>query len=133
MMTSYHQHPVKPHKCLLVRDVSNVSDQGYTGQVSVCGIVVDIVKPNPDIHSNRPLAISIDDGTGEVRCVMFGFQNYPHLLVNLSIGNCCVVRGVVTKYNNQIQIKSESIKLVTDPNFETLWINKILYEKQNGL
>ena len=41
------------------------------------------------------------------------------------------MRGVLTSFRDTPQIKCESIKLVTDPNFETLWINKLLYEKKH--
>ena len=120
-------HQLKHHKSLFIRDVFTLLNTDT--HVSVCGVVVDIVKPDLEVHSNRPLTVSVDDGTGEVRCVMFGFQHHKHL-INLDIGDCVVVRGVVCEYKNQLQIKCENIKLVTDPNFETLWINKTLYEMQ---
>ena len=73
---------------------------------------------------------NIDDGTGEVKCVMFRFQEFEHLQ-SLNLGQCCLVRGILTSFRDTPQIKCESIKLVTDPNFETLWINKLLYEKKH--
>jgi len=105
------------------------SDSERECQVSVCGILVDIVSPNVEIHSNRPLVLTLDDGTAVVNCVMFGHQHHPHL-ANLELGQCCVARGVVATFRDQIQIRCELIKLVNDVNFETLWINKVLYEKK---
>ena len=119
------------HKCLFIRDVLSLtpSDQDRNCHASVCGVVVDIVRPNLDLHSNRPLIISLDDGTGVVKCVLFMFVNLPYLQ-NLQLGQCCLVRGTVNVYNNQIQIKCQQVKIVNDVNFETLWINKVLFEKK---
>ena len=114
------------HKCLFIRDVLSLTPND---QVSVCGVVVDIIRPNLDLHSNRPLIISLDDGTGLVKCVIFSFVNVPHLQ-QLHLGQCCLVRGWVNVYNNQTQIKSQQVKIVNDVNFETLWINKVIYEKR---
>ena len=75
--------------------------------------------------------MSTDDGTGGVTCVMFGFQDFEHLQ-SLKLGQCCLVRGVLSTYRNSPQIKCASIKVVTDPNFETFWINKLLYEKHSS-
>jgi len=98
-------------------------------QVSVCGMLVDIVSPNIEIYSNRPLVITLDDGTGVVSCAMFGHQHHPHL-TQLELGQSCVARGVIANYRGKTQIRCELIKLVNDVNFETLWINKVLYEKK---
>ena len=64
-----------------------------------------------------------------MKCVLFRFQDIEHLK-SLKLGQCCLVRGFVTTFRDSLQIKCESIKLVTDPNFETFWINKLLYEKK---
>ena len=61
---------------------------------------------------------------------MFRFQDVEHLH-SLKLGQCCLVRGTVTTFRDSSQIKCESIKVVTDPNFETFWINKLLYEKKH--
>ena len=61
---------------------------------------------------------------------MFRFQDIEHLQ-SLKLGQCCLVRGIVTTFRDYPQIKCESIKLVTDPNFETFWINKLLFEKKH--
>ena len=91
--------------------------------------MVDIVRPNSQLSPNRPLVLSLDDGTGEVRCVFFGFQNYKHL-TSVSLGQTFLARGLVSLYREDLQIKCETLKIVKDPNFETLWINKVIYEKK---
>ena len=60
---------------------------------------------------------------------MFGHQHHPHL-TQLELGQSCVARGVIANYRGKAQIRCELIKLVNDVNFETLWINKVLYEKK---
>ena len=100
-------------------------------QVSVSGTVVDIVMPNSQLNPSRPLVLSLDDGTGEVRCVFFGFQNFKHL-TSVTLGQSFLARGLVSFYREDVQIKCESLKIVTDPNFETLWINKVIYEKKQS-
>ena len=95
----------------------------------VSGTVVDVVMPNSQLNPSRPLVLSLDDGTGEVRCVFFGFQNYKHL-TSVTVGQTFLARGLVSFYRDDVQIKCESLKIVTDPNFETLWINKVIYEKK---
>ena len=70
-----------------------------------------------------------DDGTGVVQCCMFGHAHWPHLR-SLQLGHCCLARGRVTVYRGAAQLKCDHVKIVTDPNFETLWINKVLFEKR---
>ena len=99
-------------------------------QVSVVGVAVDVVSPDPELHPTRPLVVKLDDGTGVLQCVVFRHQGYPHL-GNVKIGDCFLARGVVGQYFQQTQIKCSALKSVDDPDFETLWINKVLLEKKN--
>ena len=54
---------VRPHRCLFVRDLlsSAPSEAGACQevQVSVCGVVVEVTRPDPELHANRPLMVSI--------------------------------------------------------------------------
>ena len=57
---------VRLHRCLFVRDVlSSAKSEAETGhetqeaQVSVCGVVVELTRPDLEIHANRPLMLSI--------------------------------------------------------------------------
>ena len=98
--------------------------------VSVVGVAVDVTNPDPDLHPTRPLVVTLDDGTGVVRCVLFQHQELDHLR-GIKIGDCFHARGMVTEYFEQTQIKCAVLKIVHDPNYETLWINKVLLEKKN--
>ena len=112
--------------CVFIRDIVPPAEGR---EVSVCGIVVDVIQPSSEIHPTRPLVLSLDDGTSEIRCVFFGFHKFEHLS-NVSVGQSFLARGSVSVYRQDLQIKCETLKLVTDPNFETLWINKVIYEKR---
>ena len=117
--------------CIFIRDIFSSLDRYQDCQVSVSGTVVDIVMPNSQLNPSRPLVLSLDDGTGEVRCVFFGFQNFKHL-TSVTLGQSFLARGLVSFYREDVQIKCESLKIVTDPNFETLWINKVIYERKQS-
>ena len=117
--------------CVFIKDIFSCLERYEDCQVCVTGTVVDIVKPNSQLNPSRPLVLSLDDGTGEVRCVFFGFQNYKHLTES-TLGQTFLARGQVSLYREEVQIKCETLKIVTDPNFETLWINKVIYEKKRS-
>ena len=99
-------------------------------QVSVVGVAVDVINPDPEVHPTRPLVVTLDDGTGVVRCVLFRHHELDHLK-GVKIGDCFLARGVISHYFEQTQLKCGALKIVEDPNFETLWINKVLLEKKN--
>ena len=40
------------------------------------------------------------------------------------------IRGTLKIYKKDLQMTALGIKRVLDPNFETLWINKTIYEKR---
>ena len=117
--------------CVFIRDIFSSLARYQHCQVSVSGTVVDIVMPDSQLSPSRPLVLSLDDGTGEVRCVFFGFQNFKHL-TSVTLGQSFLARGLVSFYREDVQIKCESLKIVTDPNFETLWINKVIYERKQS-
>ena len=54
---------VRPHMCLFVRDVLSSAPSeagaGQEAQVSVCGVVVELTRPDLELHANRPLMVSI--------------------------------------------------------------------------
>ena len=116
---------------LFIKDIFSSLDRYEDSLVCVSGTVVDVVMPNSQLNPSRPLVLSLDDGTGEVRCVFFGFQNFKHL-TSVTLGQSFLARGLVSFYREDVQIKCESLKIVTDPNFETLWINKVIYERKQS-
>ena len=118
-------------RCVFIKDIFSSLDSYEDCLVCVSGTVVDIVMPNSQLNPSRPLVLSLDDGTGEVRCVFFGFQNYKHL-TSVTVGQTFLARGLVSLFRDDVQIKCETLKIVTDPNFETLWINKVIYEKKQS-
>ena len=57
---------VRLHRCMFVRDVlssaqseARVGHEAQEAQVSVCGVVVELTRPDLEIHANRPLMLSI--------------------------------------------------------------------------
>ena len=51
---------VKPHKSLFISDALRDHDHhDDLRQVSVCGVVVGLDKPDLERHSNRPLVITL--------------------------------------------------------------------------
>ena len=120
------------HKSLFIKDLLDSLPTLTTPDVhvSVVGIAVDVISPDPEVHPTRPLVVTLDDGTGVIRCVLFRHHELEHLK-GVKIGDCFLARGVVSEYFEQTQIKCAALKIVKDPDFETLWINKVLLEKRN--
>jgi len=57
---------VRPHRCLFIRDVlsaaqseAGAGQEAHEAQVSVCGVVVELTRPDLELHANRPLMVSI--------------------------------------------------------------------------
>ena len=54
---------MRPHRCLFIRDVLSAAQSeagaGQEAQVSVCGVVVELTRPDLELHANRPLMVSI--------------------------------------------------------------------------
>ena len=92
------------------------------GEAEVCGVVVDLT-PAQATHPGRPTTLELDDGTGVVRCALFSPPS-----ARLSLGSALLVRGKVGSFRGQQQLTVHTVKLVTDPNFDTLWINKVIVE-----
>ena len=107
--------------------IGDVEDTVIKDQLSVCGIVVDVVKP-PD-HSRRPYKLAVDDGTGVLDVVFWG-NDMPEWAKNIDIGESVLARGTLKLFRNNLQMVAKSLKKVADVNFKTLWINKCLYEKK---
>ena len=118
------------HMSLFIKDLVESIPLLSTGiKVSVVGVAVDVINPDYDLHPNRPLTVSLDDGTGVIKCVLFRHREQPHL-ADIKIGDCFLARGLVGQYFEQTQIKCDVLKVVDDPNFETFWVNKVLVEKK---
>ena len=48
----------RPHRSVFAREVPILPSAGE-GEVSVCGVVVELRAPDTELHSNRPLVISL--------------------------------------------------------------------------
>ena len=50
----------RPHRSVFAREVPILPSAGEgEGEVSVCGVVVELRAPDTELHSNRPLVISL--------------------------------------------------------------------------
>ena len=47
----------RPHRSVFAREVPSAGEG--EGEVSVCGVVVELRAPDTELHSNRPLVISL--------------------------------------------------------------------------
>ena len=45
----------------------------------VQGTVVELDKPDPQLHPTRPISLSLDDGTGVLKVAAFRQSSLPHL------------------------------------------------------
>jgi hypothetical protein len=101
-----------------------------SARVAVCGIVVDTVHSisNP----SRPLVILLDDGTGCLDCAYFQ-PDKDALFASLGLGDALQVNGTVGVFRGQMQLRCDAVRRVKDVNFETLWINRVIYcSKREG-
>ena len=95
-----------------------------SARVAVCGVVVDTVSSCG--HPSRPLLIRLDDGTGCLDCVYFQ-PDKDALFASLRLGTALQVNGTVSVFRERIQLRCDAVRRVTDINFETLWINRVIY------
>ena len=47
--------------------------------VVVQGTVVELSRPDPQLHPTRPLSLALDDGTGVLKVAIFRNSSLPHL------------------------------------------------------
>ena len=110
------------HKSLFIKDLLDSLPTLTTPDVhvSVVGIAVDVISPDPEVHPTRPMVVTLDDGTGVIRCVLFRHHELEHLKM-VKIGDCFLARGVISEYFEQTQIKCAALKIIKDPDFEKLY------------
>ena len=101
--------------------------------VSCFGTIVEITGPSSDdLSSNRPLQLVLDDGTGQL-CSVYFKPDRADLQARLRIGDDVVVHGTVQLYREAVQLKCDVLKLVSDPNLQSLWINTSSIQAQRAL
>ena len=110
------------HICLFIGDIN---DTVIRDQLSVCGIIVDVAMP-PDSLSRRPFKLELDDGTGVLDVVIWR-NDMPEWAKDLGIGDSVVARGTLKLFRNDLQLSVQCLKKVVDMNFETMWINNVIY------
>ena len=47
--------------------------------VVVQGTVVELSRPDPQLHPTRPISLALDDGTGVLKVAIFRNSSLPHL------------------------------------------------------
>jgi len=114
---------------VFIKDVVN----SVGSPVSCSGTVVDITGnelPGADGEptSNRPLQLVLDDGTGQLSVVYFrSSSRRSDVPGRVGIGDDLVVHGRIQMYRDTVQMKCDLIKIVQDPNIQTLWINQVIF------
>lgn len=121
MSTNYTSHPP-----VFIKDAINEVGSSF----SCYGTIVDITGPGGtgDSISNRPLQIVLDDGTGQL-CAVYFKSDRADLQARLRIGDDLVAEGTIQLYRDAIQLKCEGLKMVSDPNLQSLWINQVIFYK----
>ena len=65
----------KQVQCLFINDCTGAEDK----VVVVQGTVVEMNRPDPQLHPNRPLSLALDDGTGVLKVAIFRHSSLLHL------------------------------------------------------
>lgn len=78
--------------------------------MQVQGLVVEVARPDPDLHPHRPLSLSLDDGTGVLRVAVFGHTKLAHL-TGLELGWSVQVRGALATFRDQLQLRAAVVKV----------------------
>ena len=107
------------------------SDAGEAGSsdVSFFGTIIDLIRVDSSVNSARPMALRLDDGTGTISCVYFR-PDKLELQDDIKIGDDLLAYGTIQEYRDSSQLRCEKIKFVSDPNFQSLWINQVIYYKE---
>jgi len=95
--------------------------------VVVQGTVVELSRPDPQLYPTRPISLALDDGTGVLKVAIFRNSSLPHL-DKVEFASCLQVRGQLTTFRDQLQLRATTVKIVSDPNMQTVWINRVICE-----
>ena len=97
------------------------------GRVALCGVVVEtVVCGNDGANAARPLVVRLDDGTGCLDCAYFRADKHE-LGAALRLGDALQVNGTLNTFRDEIQLRADAVRRVSDANFETLWISRVVY------
>lgn len=80
---------LKQAQCMFINDCTG----GEEKTVVVQGTVVDLSRPDHQLHPTRPLSLALDDGTGVLKVAIFRHSSLPHLdkvlLKKTYVLTCC--------------------------------------------
>jgi len=88
------------------------------------GTITDIIATP---FASSPLRFVIDDGTGKLPVVMFRPQFLNAGLC--SSGEEAMVRGTIQVFRDNLQIRADDVRRVSDSNMTTAWTNFVIYSK----
>ena len=77
---------LKQAQCMFINDCTG----GEEKTVVVQGTVVDLSRPDHQLHPTRPLSLALDDGTGVLKVAIFRHSSLPHLDKVLLKKNLCI-------------------------------------------
>lgn len=124
------------HRTIKVKDVLVIDDlhmgdvalyieDAVSGDVTVCGVITDIVEK--ETKTGKPfLVIHIDDTTGKTSGVYFSKKNTYHKIKELSVGDAIIARGKIGDYNGRRSFTFDKINRCT---FPTDFVKKDKYKK----
>jgi len=111
----------KLYKPVFIKDAITNMDQNF----SCYGTILTLHCSNSP--RQKPTVLTIDDGTGSLPAVYFDVQQV--VTNNIDVGCDVIVYGHVQVYRQDLQFKCDRIKIVKDPDIQTLWINQVLLAK----
>ena len=66
---------LKQAQCMFINDCIGKDEKA----VLVQGTVVELSRPDQQLHPTRPLSLALDDGTGVLKVTIFRHSSLPHL------------------------------------------------------
>ena len=66
---------LKQAQCMFINDCFGAEKKA----VLVQGTVVELSRPDQQLHPTRPLSLALDDGTGVLKVAVFNYSSLPHL------------------------------------------------------
>ena len=66
---------LKQAQCMFINDCTGLEEKA----VVVQGTVVELSRPDHQLHPTRPLSLALDDGTGLLKVAIFRHSSLPHM------------------------------------------------------
>lgn len=125
------------HRTIKVLDIVTIDDptigdtalyieDALSGEVTVCGIVTDIIEK--ETKNRKPyLIIHLDDTTGRTSGVYFSKKSTYHKIKEITVGEAIIARGNIGEYNGRKSFTFDKINRCTFPKD---FVKKDRYKKQ---